>query len=178
MTSDGVVYVIDDDPTLRRALARLVEAAGFEVETFPSAEAFLGQPIPDRPACLVLDVRLPGDSGLDLQAALGSARRLLPIIFLTGHGTVSAGIRAMKGGAVDFLEKPVDENELLGGIRELRVIEEQEHDGASARLEATVVGSRDSGWLVADLSVREGRWRVRSASVTLSDGRRIPIAGS
>jgi FixJ family two-component response regulator len=118
MTSDGVVYVIDDDPSLRRALARLVEAAGFEVETFPSAEAFLGQPIPDRPACLVLDVRLPGDSGLDLQAALGSARRLLPIIFLTGHGTVSAGIRAMKGGAVDFLEKPVDENELLGGIRE------------------------------------------------------------
>ena len=67
---------------------------------------------------------------------------------------------------------------LLGGIRELRVIEEQERDEASARLEATVVGSRDSGWLVADLSVREGRWRVRSASVTLSDGRRIPIAGS
>ena len=109
MTSDGIVYVVDDDPSLRRALARLIAAAGFDVETFPSAEAFLGQPVTDRPACLVLDVRLPGESGLDLQAALGSARRFLPIIFVTGHGTVSAGIRAMKGGAVDFLEKPVDE---------------------------------------------------------------------
>lgn len=118
MTSDGLVYVIDDDPSLRRALARLVAAAGFDVETFPSAEAFLGQPVADRPACLVLDVRLPGDSGLELQTALGSARRFLPIIFVTGHGTVSAGIRAMKGGAVDFLEKPVDEKELLGGIRQ------------------------------------------------------------
>jgi len=118
VTSDGLVYVIDDDPSLRRALARLVAAAGFDVETFPSAEAFLGQPVADRPACLVLDVRLPGDSGLELQTALGSARRFLPIIFVTGHGTVSAGIRAMKGGAVDFLEKPVDEKELLGGIRQ------------------------------------------------------------
>ena len=118
MSSDALVYVIDDDPSLRRALARLVAAAGYDVETFPSAEAFLGQPVTDRPACLVLDVRLPGESGLDLQTALGSARRFLPIIFVTGHGTVSAGIRAMKGGAVDFLEKPVDEKELLGGIRQ------------------------------------------------------------
>jgi FixJ family two-component response regulator len=117
MTSDGLVYVIDDDPSLRRALARLVSAAGFDVETFPSAEAFLNQSVTDRPACLVLDVRLPGNSGLELQAALGHARQFLPIIFVTGHGTVSAGIRAMKGGAVDFLEKPVDEEELLGGIR-------------------------------------------------------------
>ena len=118
MMSDGIVYVVDDDPSLRRALARLIAAAGFDVETFPSAEAFRGQPVTDRPACLVLDVRLPGESGLDLQVALGSAWRFLPIIFVTGHGTVSAGIRAMKGGAVDFLEKPVDENELLGGIRQ------------------------------------------------------------
>ena len=118
MMSDGIVYVVDDDPSLRRALARLIAAAGFDVETFPSAEAFRGQPVTDRPACLVLDVSLPGESGLDLQVALGSAWRFLPIIFVTGHGTVSAGIRAMKGGAVDFLEKPVDENELLGGIRQ------------------------------------------------------------
>jgi FixJ family two-component response regulator len=118
MTSDGIVYLVDDDPSVRRALARLIAAAGYDVETFESAEAFRGQPVTDRPACLVLDVRLPGESGLDLQAALGSSWRLLPIIFVTGHGTVSTGIRAMKGGAVDFLEKPVDEQELLGGIRQ------------------------------------------------------------
>jgi FixJ family two-component response regulator len=101
---------------VRRALARLIASAGFNVETFPSAKAFLHHPPADRPACLVLDVRLPGESGLDLQLALGDARRSLPIIFVTGHGTVPASVRAMKEGAIDFLQKPVDEQELLGGI--------------------------------------------------------------
>jgi RNA polymerase sigma factor (sigma-70 family) len=117
MTSDGVVYVVDDDASVRRALARLISSAGLHVETFPSAKAFLEHPAPDRPGCLVLDVRLPGVSGLELQAGLGEARRRLPIIFVTGHGTVSASVRAMKAGALDFLEKPVDERELLDGIR-------------------------------------------------------------
>ena len=117
MIPEGLVYVIDDDASVRRALARLIAAAGFDVETFPSAEAFLHHPATNRPACLVLDVRLPGESGLELQAALGDARRFLPIIFVTGHGTVSGGVRAMKAGAVDFLQKPVDEHELLGGIQ-------------------------------------------------------------
>ena len=116
MTSDGLVYVIDDDASVRRALARLIASAGLDVETFPSAEAFLHHPPADRPACLILDVRLPGESGLELQTALGDARRFLPIIFVTGHGTVSGSVRAMKDGAVDFLQKPVDERELLGGI--------------------------------------------------------------
>lgn len=117
MISEGLVYVIDDDASVRRALARLIASAGFDVETFPSAEAFLHHPATNRPACLVLDVRLPGESGLELQAAMGDARRFLPIIFVTGHGTVSGGVRAMKEGAVDFLQKPVDEHELLGGIQ-------------------------------------------------------------
>ena len=117
MIPEGLVYVIDDDASVRRALARLIAAAGFDVETFPSAEAFLHHPATNRPACLVLDVRLPGESGLELQAALGDARRFLPIIFVTGHGTVAGGVRAMKAGAVDFLQKPVDEHELLGGIQ-------------------------------------------------------------
>jgi FixJ family two-component response regulator len=116
MTPDGVVYVVDDDASVRRALARLIASAGLNVETFPSARAFLHHPLADRPACLVLDVRLPGESGLDLQEALGDARRSLPIIFVTGHGTVPASVRAMKEGAIDFLQKPVDEQELLGGI--------------------------------------------------------------
>ena len=98
MTSDGLVYVIDDDASVRRALARLIASAGLDVETFPSAEAFLHHPAADRPACLVLDVRLPGESGLELQAALGDARRFLPIIFVTGHGTVSAERPRDEGG--------------------------------------------------------------------------------
>ena len=117
MSSDGVVYVVDDDASVRRALARLIASAGLDVETFPSAKAFLERPAPDRPACLVLDVRLRGESGLDLQAALGDARHRLPIIFLTGHATVPATVRAMKRGALDFLQKPVDEEELLDGIQ-------------------------------------------------------------
>ena len=116
MAPDGIVYVVDDDASVRRALARLIAAAGIDVETFPSASAFLERPVTDRPACLVLDVRLRGESGLELQATLGDARRRLPIIFLTGHATVPASVHAMKQGALDFLQKPVDELELLGGI--------------------------------------------------------------
>ena len=107
MTSEGVVYVVDDDASLRRALARTIAATGLDVETFASTRAFLAQPLADRPACLVLDLRLPGESGLDLQAALGEGQRRLPIIFLTGHATVPATVRAMKEGALDFLQKPV-----------------------------------------------------------------------
>jgi RNA polymerase sigma factor (sigma-70 family) len=114
--SDGVVYVVDDDASVRRALGRLIASAGLQVETFPSAKAFLHHQSADRPACLVLDVRMPGESGLDLQVALGDAQRRLPIIFVTGHGTVPASVRAMKEGALDFLQKPVDEQELLGAI--------------------------------------------------------------
>jgi RNA polymerase sigma factor (sigma-70 family) len=117
MTPDGVVYVVDDDASVRRALARLIATTGLQVETFPSAKAFLAHPIPGGPACLVLDVRLPGESGLDLQATLGEARGRLPIIFLTGHATVPASVRAMKGGALDFLQKPVDDEALLEGIQ-------------------------------------------------------------
>jgi RNA polymerase sigma factor (sigma-70 family) len=117
MMPDGVVYVVDDDASVRRALARLIASAGLEVETFPSAQAFLARTPPDRPGCLILDMQLPGESGLDLQAALREVRHQLPIIFVTGHGTVPASVRAMKDGALDFLQKPVDEKELLDGIQ-------------------------------------------------------------
>lgn len=117
LSSDAVVYVVDDDEGVRTGLARLVRSVGLKVETFPSARAFLDQKLPDRTACLVLDVRLPGSSGLDLQSALGQAQQTLPIIFITGFGNVPVSVRAMKGGALDFLEKPFNDEELLDAIR-------------------------------------------------------------
>jgi FixJ family two-component response regulator len=117
MTPDGVVYVIDDDESVRRALARLIRALGLDVETFASAPAFLAYRPPDRPSCLVLDVRLPGTGGLELQASLGRAQREMPIIFITGHASVPTSVRAMKEGALDFLQKPFEDQALLAAIQ-------------------------------------------------------------
>ena len=117
MMSDAIVYVVDDDETVRRSLARLVRSAGLKVDTFASAQAFLEHKGQNRPSCLVLDVRLPGLSGLDLQAAMGQSQRAMPIIFITGRGNVPMTVRAMKGGAQDFLEKPFDDQELLDAIQ-------------------------------------------------------------
>lgn len=112
-----VVYIVDDDPSLRTALGRLVRAAGYRVETFATAGAFLGRPPTEEPGCLVLDVRLPGPSGLELQEALAARGEELPIIFLTGHGDVPMTARAMKAGAVDFLTKPVDRRALVDAVQ-------------------------------------------------------------
>jgi len=98
MTDDSVVYVIDDDASFRKAVSRLLRSAGLEVEALASAREFLERPEADRPSCLVLDVRMPGPSGMDLQAALQKAARDIPIVFMTGHGDVSTSVRAMKGG--------------------------------------------------------------------------------
>jgi FixJ family two-component response regulator len=117
MISDAVVYVVEDDEAVRRALSRLLRSVGLGVETFPSARAFLEAPRVDRPACLVLDVRLPGPSGLELQTALGEGQRALPIIFITGHGNVPMSVRAMKSGALDFLQKPFNDQELLEAVQ-------------------------------------------------------------
>jgi FixJ family two-component response regulator len=142
MPSDGIVYVVDDDASVRRALARLIESCGLDVETFPSAKAFLERTTTQRPACLVLDVRLRGESGLDLQMTLGNARHRLPIIFLTGHATVSATVHAMKGGALDFLQKPVDERELLDNIH--RALDRSRHAWAEEGVRAEIQGRLDS----------------------------------
>lgn len=114
--TQGIVFVVDDDDSVRRALSRLIRSVGLEVETFASAQEFLDRRPPDRPACIVTDVRMPGPSGLDLQEELIRAGRTTPIIFMTGHGTVPMSVRAMKAGAVDFLQKPVDEQLLLDAI--------------------------------------------------------------
>jgi len=112
-----VVFVVDDDSSVRDSLRRLITSVGFSVEVFPSAQGFLRARRPDAAGCLVLDVRLPGLSGLDLQRELADTDAALPIIFLTGHGDIPMSVRAMKAGAVEFLTKPFREQDLLDAIR-------------------------------------------------------------
>ena len=116
--SDAVVFVVDDDPAIRDALTSLLRSVGLAVETFGSAQEFLTRPPPDGPGCLVLDVRLPGASGLDLQRVLATAQMTLPIIFLTGYGDIPMSVRAMKAGAVEFLTKPFHDQALLDAIQQ------------------------------------------------------------
>jgi FixJ family two-component response regulator len=110
------IYVVDDDEAVRDALATMLRAAGRTVETFDSAESFVEQRGSASDGCVVLDVRMPGMSGLELQDVLSQRQSSLPILFLTGHGDVPMAVRAMKRGAVDFIEKPVDEKALLTAI--------------------------------------------------------------
>jgi FixJ family two-component response regulator len=112
------VFVIDDDPSVRKALGRLLKASGFHATAFATAEEFLGQAPPDGPACVVLDVRMPGMSGLDLQRVLAGGDAGLPVVFITGHGDIPMSVRAMKAGAVDFLVKPFDHQDLLAAVRQ------------------------------------------------------------
>ena len=113
-----VVFVVDDDQSVRDSLRRLITSLGMTVEVFPTAQAFLRTPRGEAPACLILDVRLPGLSGLDLQQELARADATLPIIFLTGHGDIPMSVRAMKAGAIEFLTKPFREQDLLDAIRQ------------------------------------------------------------
>ena len=115
--SGPVVFVVDDDSSVRDSLRRLISAAGLQVETFSGAQEFMRARRPDVPGCLVLDVRLPGLSGLDLQRELADTQASLPIIFLTGHGDIPMSVRAMKAGAVEFLTKPFRPQQLLAAIR-------------------------------------------------------------
>jgi FixJ family two-component response regulator len=113
----ATVLVVDDDPAVREALDSLLQSVGFEVRLYGAVQAFLDAPLPDTPACLVLDVRLPGRSGLDLQDELASIGRRLPVVFITGHGDIPMSVRAMKAGAVEFLTKPFREQDLLDAIQ-------------------------------------------------------------
>src|SRR5881394_1592119 len=112
-----VVFVVDDDPSVRRAIQRLVESVGLQVELFGSAQEFLRSERPDAPSCLVLDIRLPGISGLDFQRQLAEANIHIPIIFITAHGDIPMSVRAMKAGAVEFLTKPFRDQDLLDAVQ-------------------------------------------------------------
>ena len=116
--SGGVVFVVDNDPSMRESLRNLVRSIGLRVQVFASAQEFLRSAHVDRPACLVLDVRMPGLSGLDLQKRMADAGTDIPIVFLSGHADIPMSVRAMKAGAAEFLTKPVREQDLLDAIQE------------------------------------------------------------
>jgi RNA polymerase sigma factor (sigma-70 family) len=117
MTAAPLVFVIDDDPSVRSSLKFLLSTVGLQAETFESADSFLGRKPADIASCLVLDVRLPGLSGLDFQRELATRNICIPIIFLTGHGDIPMSVRAMKAGAVEFLTKPFRDQDLLDAVR-------------------------------------------------------------
>jgi FixJ family two-component response regulator len=116
--TDSVVYVIDDDSSVRESLSSLIRSVGLSVETFETAQDFLRSDRPDVPACVVLDVRLPGLSGLDLQREMAAHAITLPVIFITGHGDIPMSVRAMKAGALEFLTKPFRDQDLLDAVQE------------------------------------------------------------
>ena len=145
--AEAVVFIVDDDELIRDSLEQLVKSVGLKAETFPSAQSFLDAELLDQPSCLVLDVRMPGMSGLDLQDEFEQRDFSIPIIFITGHGTVPMSVRAMKGGAVDFLQKPFEDQDLLDTI--YHAIEQSRH----SRLEQTEKKEIDQR--IASLTTRE-----------------------
>lgn len=118
MAEASTVFVVDDDAAVRKALTRSLSKRGYRVETFASAEAFLDAYRPEQPGCLVLDVRMPGMSGLELQDQLSARQCVLPVLFITGHGDIPMSVRAIKNGAIEFLEKPYRLESLLERIDE------------------------------------------------------------
>ncbi len=112
----GTVFLVDDDASVRKALQRLIRAAGYDVESFADAAGYLASPAPSLPACIVLDIRMPTMSGFELQSAIAGTSRALPIVFITGHGDEAVRSQALEAGAVDVLFKPIDEEELVSAI--------------------------------------------------------------
>jgi FixJ family two-component response regulator len=154
--SDPIVFVIDDDNSVRKALQRLVHSVGMKVETFTSAKEFLSRPPYAGPGCLVLDIRMPGLSGLDLQAELAKTGMTLPVVFITGHGTIPMSVRAMKAGAIDFLEKPFEDQALLDLIQHTLKYDQKtrnkaaENNAVLKRFEALTTREQDVfQWVVA-----------------------------
>src|SRR3984885_11739587 len=115
--ANATILVVDDDPDLRASVGRLLRSVGIDTQLFASIPDFLKSDPPDGPTCLVLDVRLPGQSGLDFQRELAAAKRELPIIFITGHGDIPLSVQAMKGGAIEFLTKPFRDQDLIEAIQ-------------------------------------------------------------
>jgi FixJ family two-component response regulator len=174
------VVIVDDDPAIRESLGSLLRSVGLEVKAFASVPEFLKHERPDGPTCLVLDVRLPGQSGLDFQRELSAANIHLPIIFMTGHADVPMSVQAMKGGAIEFLTKPVREQDLIDAIQLglARDRARREHESALVALRerfetltprereviAHVVRGRLSKQIAGDIGISEATVKVHRSS--------------
>lgn len=195
----ALVHLVDDDVSIRRALRRVLEAAGHPCETWDSAEAFLSRPAAPEDGCVVLDLLLPGASGLDVQSRLSERVPSLPVIFLTGRGDIAASVRAMKGGAIDFLTKPPEPTALLDAIaaalargRDLRAAEAAQAHAATRFAQLTprerevlahVVSGRLNKQIAGELGIAEKTIKVHRARVmqklgvrTLADLVRLVIS--
>lgn len=169
-----IAFVVDDDLSVREALGSLIRAAGLAVRTFASAQEFLACSRGETPSCLILDVRLPGLSGLDLQQRMAEAGLEIPIIFITGHGDVPTSVRAMKAGAIEFLTKPVSDRDLLAAIQDAikqdRVARQQRSEIGSLRHRYESLTPRERevmGWVVSGLLNKQVAGELGTSEVTV-----------
>ena len=176
-----IVYVVDDDASVRAALEDLLASMGLQVRAFASTQAFLDHPRDDAPACLVLDVRMPGQSGLDFHRSMAGLGLQLPVVFITGHGDIAMGVNAIKDGAIEFLTKPFRDQELLDAIHKgIALDRERRREGEAlgelqARWQTLSAGEREvvdgvvrgrlNKQIAADLGVSEITVKVRRAQV-------------
>jgi FixJ family two-component response regulator len=192
--ANGTVLVVDDDFALRESVGRLLRSLGLDAQLFASISDFLESDPPDSPACLVLDVRMPGKSGLDLQRELAAVNRQLPIIFITGHGDIPMTVQAMKGGAIEFLTKPFRDQDLLDaiqlGLSRDRVRRENEKALVALRerfaslsprerdIMIQVARGRLSKQIAGDIGIAEGTVKVhRSRAMQKMKARSLPELG-
>ena len=184
----ATIFVVDDDAAVRDSLSLLIRSMSLDVETFDSAQAFLDSCDPARPGCVVLDIRMPGMSGLDLQQELRRRDVPLPIIFITGHGDVGMAVRAMKSGAIDFIEKPFNDQQLLDRINQAIGIDRakrqyrDEHDSIAAKIERLsprehevmerIVNGQANKVIAIDLGLSERTVEIHRAKVMAKTGAR------
>jgi FixJ family two-component response regulator len=170
----STVIVIDDDPAIRESIGSLVRSVGLQAQLLPSVDQFLAGGRPDGPACLVVDVRLPGRSGLDFQQELAAAACHLPIIFITGYGDIPMSVRAMKAGAIEFLTKPFREQDLLDAILlgvardRARLEDENAMAGLRARFETLTPREREvMAWVVAGRLNKQIAYEIGISEITV-----------
>jgi FixJ family two-component response regulator len=172
-TAQRTVFVIDDDPEIRAAMQRLLEAAGLRAEFFAAAHDFLKRKMPKGPSCLVLDMRLPGMNGLEVQRSLIDAGLGIPIIFITGHGDIPTTVKAMKSGAVEFLTKPFRDKDLLDAIEqalqrdEVARLQENEIAALQKRYRSLTPREREvMGLVVSGMLTKQIAWKLGTSEIT------------
>ena len=172
--TDDTVFVVDDDATIREALAGLIRSVGLRVEVFAACQDFLFRPLPDVPSCLILDVRLPGLSGLDLQRQLSESGNRIPVIFMTGHGDIPMSVRAMKAGAVEFLTKPFRDQDLLDAIQtaierdRLRRLQDEEVSDLQQRFASLTRREQEvMGWVISGKLNKQIAGEIGTSEITV-----------